>query len=201
MKKNIKIKINDKLVTCKDDETIMQVALRAGVMIPGLCGHGDFPAKANCRVCVVEVKGSSKLLTSCSTKVKSGMEIRTDSERVRQARDMNLELIFAEHIEKCADCIWRFECKLLLFAEKYKILISTFNDRKRNRITHKFSNAVEIDGTQCIDCRNCLDACTTLMEIDYLKLKGKGASQGSGAKKRQESSLHPLWPMCLALPG
>lgn len=177
MKNKITITLNGKKVKCEIGDTVMKVARENGVEIPGLCGHADFPPKANCRVCVVELKGSKNLKTSCSLKVEDGMEIQTNTERVVKARNTNLELIFAEHIEKCADCIWRFECKLLGYAEKYKILLTTFNDRKGSRVTHKFANAVEIDGTQCIDCRNCIEACSTLQNINYLKLAGKGADQ------------------------
>ena len=125
MKKTIHIKLNGKEVECEEGQTVMAAAKKVGIEIPGLCGHGDFKPNANCRVCVVDIKGQAHLQTSCSTLAKEGMEVTTNSERVKKARDMNLELIFAEHIEKCADCIWRFECKLLHYAEKYKILIST----------------------------------------------------------------------------
>lgn len=175
--RKIKIKINGEDYCCSPGETIMQVAGQNGIDIPGLCGHSDFDPPANCRICVVEVKERNKLQTACSTKVNEGMEVRTNSERVKKARNMNIELIFAEHIEKCADCIWRFECKLLSFAEKYKILITTFKDRKGKRTTHKFANAVELDGSQCIDCRNCIAACSESQNIHYLELKGKGVKQ------------------------
>ncbi|MEA3450196.1 MAG: [FeFe] hydrogenase, group A [Patescibacteria group bacterium] len=186
MKKIIKIKIDDKEVVCPADISIMEAARKAGIDIPGLCWHPDFEAKANCRICVVEIKGRNKLQTSCSTKVEAGMEIRTDTARVKSARDTNIELIFAEHIEKCADCVWRFECKLLDFADKYKILITSFKDRKSRRKTYKFANAVEIDGSQCIDCRNCIDACGVLQNINYLELKGKGRQQEVVPTKKKD---------------
>ncbi|MDP2708486.1 MAG: [Fe-Fe] hydrogenase large subunit C-terminal domain-containing protein, partial [bacterium] len=68
-------------------------------------------------------------------------------------------------------------CKLLELADKYKIEITKFSDRKSKRKIYKFANAVEIDGTQCIDCRNCLDACNKLQKINYLELRGKGVNQ------------------------
>lgn len=177
MVKKVKILINGKMVSCDPDTTILQAAKTIGIDIPALCQHDDFPPHANCRVCVVEVKGRRCLATSCATKVEEGMEIRTDSERVKKARSMNLELIYAEHIEKCATCIWRFECKLLEFAARYKLKLTRFMDRKAKRKTYKFANAVEIDGTQCIDCRNCIAACSTLQGIDFLEMKGKGRDQ------------------------
>lgn len=173
----IKIKINNKEIVCQKGQTILEVARENKIFIPSLCHHPDFPAKANCRICVVEIAGRKRLVTSCSTKAEEGMEIFTESEKVKKSRNMNIELIFAEHIEKCSDCILRYRCRLLNCAEKYKILISAFNDRKSKRKIYKFANAVEIDGTQCIDCRNCIDACSVLQNINYLELKGKGINQ------------------------
>ncbi len=175
--KKIKIKINGKSLACAPGTTILAAAKLIGIDIPALCQHDDFPPKANCRVCVVEIKGRKTLSTSCSTLVEEGMEIKTDSERVMKARSMNLELIYAEHIEKCAGCLWRFECKLLDFASKYKLKLNRFVDRKAKRKTYQFANAVEIDGSQCIDCRNCIEACSQLQGIDFLEMKGKGGAQ------------------------
>ena len=175
--KKVKIKINGKIITCSSGKNIMEVARKNGIEIPGLCSHPDFAPKANCRICVVEIKGIKKLMTSCSTEVQDGMEIKTNTERVRKVRNLNIELIFAEHIEKCPDCIWNVNCGLLKLAEKYEIKIKRFPDRKKEKKTVKFANAIEIDGSQCIDCRNCIDACSVLQNINYLKLKGKGAEQ------------------------
>ncbi|MFH1822351.1 MAG: [FeFe] hydrogenase, group A [Patescibacteria group bacterium] len=175
--KNINIKINGKVISCESGQTIFKVAKENDIFIPGLCGHPDFPPKANCRVCVVEIVGRKKLATACSTEVEEGLDIRTDSERVKKARNLNIELIFAEHIERCPECIWRVNCKLLDLADKYKIEIKRFPDRKGKRKVYKFANAVEIDGTQCIDCRNCIDACSMLQKINYLEIKGKGTDQ------------------------
>jgi len=173
----VKIKIDNQIIVCNSDKTIMEVAKENGIEIPGLCSHPDFAPRANCRVCVVEIVGIKKLATSCSTKVQDGMEIKTNTARVKKVRNLNIELIFAEHIEKCQDCIWNVNCKLLNLADKYNIKIKRFTDRKKNRKTIKFGNAVEIDGSQCIDCRNCIDACSVLQNINYLKLKGKGVNQ------------------------
>lgn len=182
--KEIRIRINGQEIICDEGKTIMQVAHDNDIELPNLCFHPDFSVKANCRICVVEIIGPSassgqaaKLATACSTKVEDGMEIITDSERVKRSRNLNIELIFAEHIERCPTCVWRVNCKLLELADKYKIEITKFSDRKGKRKVYKFANAVEIDGTQCIDCRNCLEACSNLQKINYLELKGKGINQ------------------------
>lgn len=172
----IKIKINGKEFFAEEGETVRLVALRNGIDIPGLCDHPDFKPKANCRLCYVEIKGQKKPTRSCTALVEDGMEVTTESERVSKMRNTNLELIFAEHIEKCPTCVWRFECPLLKMVDKYKIKLTRFPDRKAGRKTYKFANAVEIDGSQCIDCRSCVDACA-MQKIYYLELKGKGIEQ------------------------
>jgi len=177
MKNKIKLKINNQELTGSEGETILEVAARNGVEIPTLCHHPDFCDKGNCRVCVVEMKGNDRLVTSCSTKAGDGMEIITESEKIKKVRNVNIELIYAEHVEKCATCVWRFECKLLAFAQKYQTKIVRFEDRKKNRQIHKLKNALEIDGTQCIDCRNCISACQNLQKLDCLVMRGKGHGQ------------------------
>ena len=172
----IKIKINNQKLVTNSGESVRAVALRNGIDVPGLCDHPDFKAKGNCRLCYVEIKGQKKPVKSCTTLVEEGMEIITESEQIQKYRNTNLELLFAEHIEKCPTCVWRFECPLLQMAEKYKLKLTRFSDRKGSRKTYKFANAVEIDGSQCIDCRNCIDACA-MQKINYLELKGKGIEQ------------------------
>ena len=180
-KKNIKITIDGEQILCTAGETVLQAALRNNVNIPNLCYHSDFPPKGNCRVCLVEIKKDKNkdgdIVTSCSTEVKDGMKVVTNSERVKKYRNLNIEMIFSEHIQKCGSCVWSVNCPLLKFARDYDIKVTRFKDRKSNRKIHKFANAVEIDGTQCIDCRNCLHACGVMQNINYLELKGKGYQQ------------------------
>lgn len=175
--KKLKIKINGKNYTADPGQTVLDVARKNGIEIPALCFHPDFPIKGNCRVCSVEVKGYKRLVPSCATKVCDCMEVQTETARVKKARKMNLELIFAEHVEKCPTCIWRFQCPLLAAVKKYGVKINRFRDRKSNRKIYKFQNAVEIDGSQCIDCQNCVEACSLLQDINYLKFVGKGSRQ------------------------
>jgi iron-only hydrogenase group A len=155
----------------------LEVAQDNNVFLPSLCYHPDFCAKGNCRVCLVEVVGQCRLVTACSTIIKEGMVIFTNSPKVIAARNSNIELLFAEHIEKCPTCTLRFNCALLDMAKRYKIKINSFRDRKGKRKTFKFANSVEIDGSQCIDCRNCVDACSKMQNINYLEIVGHGIRQ------------------------
>lgn len=169
----ITIKINNKKIKAHAGETILEAARRNKIEIPSLCYHPDTKIQAVCRVCVVEIKGWKTLLTACSTEVQEGMEILTDSPKVKKARKMNLELIFAEHIEKCPTCVLQPTCELLKYAKRYKLKIARFKDRKSKRKIYKFGPAVELDGSQCIDCRACVDICHQ-QGVDFLKIKDYG---------------------------
>jgi iron-only hydrogenase group A len=175
--KKIKIKIDGREIKTLPGQTILEVAQDNNVFLPSLCYHPDFCAKGNCRVCLVEVVGQCRLVTACSTIIKEGMVIFTNSPKVIAARNSNIELLFAEHIEKCPTCTLRFNCALLDMAKRYKIKINSFRDRKGKRKTFKFANSVEIDGSQCIDCRNCVDACSKMQNINYLEIVGHGIRQ------------------------
>lgn len=175
--KKIKIKIDGKMCIATEGETILDVAKRNNIFLPTLCHHPDLDIKSSCRVCVVEVKGLNRLVTSCSTLACPDMEVFTNSKKVKLSRDTNLKLIFSAHIEKCFSCTSKFNCDLLSLARRYDINITNFKDRKGARKTYKFANSVEIDGSQCIDCLNCIDACSNIQKISYLEKTGKGYKQ------------------------
>jgi len=169
MSKNIKIYINNKLYLAQKDQTILDVALKNKIEIPHLCKHPDLDIKGNCRTCIVEVKGLG-LVTSCSTEVTEGMQVKTESPAVKRARKMNLELIFAAHIEKCETCVYSDNCLILKYAEKYDLNISHFEDRKKNYPIWQFGDAIQFDASKCIDCRNCVEVCKLRQTCDFYEI-------------------------------
>lgn len=175
--------LNNKKTFFKKGETILEVAKRNKIEIPNLCYHPDFKVRAVCRVCLVEVKGRRDLVTACSTKIQESMEVKTNSEAVKKARGLNLELIFASHREECSDCVLLNDCPLLKYAKKYKLSIGRFIDRKNHLKKTNFSNAVEIDHSQCIDCGTCIEVCKNGQKIDCLEFIGKGYKQKIRIKK------------------
>jgi NADH dehydrogenase/NADH:ubiquinone oxidoreductase subunit G len=175
--KKFYIKINNKKILASKEESILNIARKNKIDIPSLCFHPDLPVKGNCGLCLVEIKGFKKLIRACSIKASPGMEIKTNTLRVSKSRNLNLELLYAEHANKCSTCVNSIDCQLLKLAKKYKIDVTEFPKRKSERKTYKFDKAVEIDGSQCIDCRSCLDACQLLSGIKHLELKGRGVKQ------------------------
>ena len=111
--------IDDKPVSIEEGGTILQAAREAGIVIPTLCHLDGVYDIGACRICLVEVVGIPKLLPACSTKVTEGMEVRTDTERLRNYRRMILELLFAERNHVCAVCVMNGRCELQAEAAKY----------------------------------------------------------------------------------
>ncbi len=168
----INLKINGKRIQAKENQTILEAAQDNGIEIPALCYHSDLDIKANCRICLVEIKGRKDLLPSCSTKAEEGMEILIDSPRAKRARKINLELAFSQHCEECQDCIWDFDCRLLKLAKKYNLKIARFPDRKKNFPVYQFGPSLIFDSSKCIDCGNCIEMCQK-QGVGFLEKKEK----------------------------
>lgn len=97
----LNITLNGMAVTAEAGETILTVATRNGIKIPTLCNQPELKPYGSCFVCVVELKGMTKLIPSCATPVSDGMVIETDSERVRASRKMCVELLLSDHVGDC----------------------------------------------------------------------------------------------------
>lgn len=169
----MEIIINGKKLRAEKGQTILEVAENNGIDIPALCFHSDLCVKANCRICVVEIKGRKGLHAACSTKLEPSMEVITESPRIRKTRKINLELIFSQHEEECTDCIWQYNCELLDLAKKYNVKITRFKDRKTDYPVYQFGKALQFDSSKCIDCRNCVEMCQQ-QAVNFLEVKERG---------------------------
>jgi iron-only hydrogenase group A len=172
-------KINNREYSYLSGDTILRAAKRHSIFIPTLCFHPDFPVKGNCRLCLVEIVKNKKrqVVSACSTPIEPGLEVFLDTSKIKRLRRTNLELLFAEHVEKCATCKLRFNCPLLTLVKQYKVKITRFPDRKTERKDCNFAPSISGDASQCIDCRLCLDACNKLQKLNCLTLHGHGANQ------------------------
>ena len=171
----MQIKINKKEYEANENETVLDVCRREGVRIPTLCSFGKFKREAVCRLCLVEVNKSGRLVTSCTTKVAGGMEVETENENIQKARAINLELLWSDHAGKCVKCKKNRKCELQTLAEEYKIENFHFVPR-RGEMTNAEENellrdnwsrvvvdeknpVVERDSQYCVECRRCINIC------------------------------------------
>jgi len=124
MTSKVNITINGTPLAVDKGTTILDAAKLLGIKIPVLCYHKDLCIAGNCRVCVVEVVGVSKLFAACATPVWEGMEVLTNSLLVRNSRKHIIELLLSEHNADCTKCYRNGNCELQDLSAEYKLLIS-----------------------------------------------------------------------------
>jgi len=113
--------IDGKDVSARPEDTILKVARENGIFIPTLCALRGLSIVGACRMCLVEIKGSHRLQAACATQVEEGMEVTTDSERLRKYRKQILELLFVERNHVCSVCVSNGHCELQTLAQRLDI--------------------------------------------------------------------------------
>jgi len=129
----IKIVLNGKTIETEKGKTILEVAREQGYEIPTLCHDEELKPFGSCWVCAVEVKGRRGFVTSCGTEVMEGMEINTESEDVKSARKMALELLLSDHYADCvAPC--KIACPDNVDIQSYVSLIANGQHQEAVRV-------------------------------------------------------------------
>ena len=156
----VNIKINNKPYSVPKGSTILEAARYAGIEIPTLCYLKDINQIGACRICMVEVKGARSLVASCVFPVNEGMEIFTNTEKVRHSRKMTLELILSNHDRKCLSCVRSGNCELQKLCKEFGVDIEDRFDGEMVRYNFDDSAAHMVrDNNKCILCRRCIAAC------------------------------------------
>lgn len=156
----VNIKINDKSYSVPKGSTILEAARYAGIEIPTLCYLKDINEIGACRICMVEVKGARSLVTACVFPVAEGMEIYTNTEKVRHSRKMTLELILSTHDRKCLSCVRSGTCELQKLCKEFGVEDEGRFDGEIIKYNFDDSAAHMVrDNNKCIVCRRCIAAC------------------------------------------
>ena len=156
----VNIKINNRPYTVPKGSTILEAARYAGIEIPTLCYLKDINQIGACRICMVEVKGARSLVAACVFPVNEGMEIFTNTEKVRHSRKMTLELILSNHDRKCLSCVRSGTCELQKLCKEFGVDIEDRFDGEMTRYNFDDSAAHMVrDNNKCILCRRCIAAC------------------------------------------
>ncbi len=156
----VNIKINDKSYSVPKGSTILEAARYAGIEIPTLCYLKDINEIGACRICMVEVKGARSLVTACVFPVAEGMEIYTNTEKVRHSRKMTLELILSTHDRKCLSCVRSGSCELQKLCKEFGVEDEGRFDGEIIKYNFDDSAAHMVrDNNKCIVCRRCIAAC------------------------------------------
>jgi NADP-reducing hydrogenase subunit HndD len=176
MEKEVLIYINGNPISVAKDITILQAAEEMKIKIPTLCFHKDLCIAGNCRVCVVEIEGTERLAPACATPVEQGMNIKTNSLKVRNARRHIIQLLLAEHNSDCTKCYKNGKCELQKLTAEYKIVDQEFTELHKSLAHSLDSNSPSIikDNSKCIRCQRCVRTCKEFQGVNALSVAYKG---------------------------
>ena len=170
----INLKINNIPVSVPEGTTILEAARVAGVKIPTLCYMKDINAIGACRICVVEVKGARSFAAACVYPVTEGMEVFTDTPKIRQSRKTTLELILSDHNKDCLSCERNLHCELQALAYEYGCDAKAFSGAV-NASEKDFSTDYLVrDNSKCILCRRCVAMCNKVQHCGVINAKMRG---------------------------
>ncbi len=175
-----RVTVDGKIIEVPAARTILQALddvglLMNGVDVPHYCWHPKLSIDGSCRLCQVEVEGMPKLQIACNTSVQEGMVIRTDSKRVRSAREGVMELLLINHPLDCPICDQAGECKLQDYAYEYGVEESrTREPRRALKKRVDLGPTIVFDQERCILCRRCVRFCDEIPKTGELGVVNRG---------------------------
>ncbi|MEJ5228561.1 MAG: [Fe-Fe] hydrogenase large subunit C-terminal domain-containing protein [Pseudothermotoga sp.] len=171
----MRVYVNGREVQLRDDSKNLLEALKeAGIEIPNLCYLSETSVYGACRMCLVEIDGK-EITTSCTTKPREGMKIRTNTPQIYEMRRGILELILASHNRDCTTCDRNGSCKLQRYAEEFGIRNVRFSNLSKNAKTDRSSPIIR-DNSKCILCGDCVRVCEEVQGIGVIDFANRGFS-------------------------
>lgn len=182
-------------ITAQDGVTILEAAKTADIHIPTLCYLKDLNEIGACRACVVEIEGEPRLAAACNTQVQDGMVIHTNSQKARQARKTNVELLLSAHDCHCPTCVRSSNCSLQSLANDLNIIGSIYETKlEKNSCSGDFPLIRE--ASKCIKCMRCVQVCDKIQSLNIWEVKNTGSRTTVGVKDSKR-----LWETDCSLCG
>lgn len=170
----VNLTIDNIQISVPEGTTIMDAAAQHGIPIPKLCYLKDINEIAACRVCVVELEGNDRLITSCNNVVQEGMVIHTNSPKVRVDRRRTVQLILSQHDCKCATCVRSGNCSLQKIANDLNIYEIPYGERLERQAWDKSFPLIR-DSAKCIKCMRCVQVCDKIQDLHIWDAEGTGS--------------------------
>jgi len=166
--------IDEQEVSARAGQTILEVAQENDIPIPTLCHLEGLSDVGACRLCLVEIKGSNKLLPACVTTVQEGMEVSTKSERLEKHRRTILELLFAERNHICSVCVSNGHCELQSLAQEQGVTHVSLPYRNPDLFVDASHERFTVDHNRCILCTRCVRVCAEIEGAHVWDVMGRG---------------------------
>ncbi len=167
--------INNRPVSAPEGSTILEAAERAGIEIPTLCHHPDLTDIGACRMCVVSVEGARGLQTACTTPVREGMVVHTNSMEAEASRKFTLEMLLTDHPNDCMTCEANGQCELQDLVYDYGVQWPEHSGKRHDYPIDPDPNPfIFIDRNKCILCGRCIRACEEIQNRDVWSFAHRG---------------------------
>ena len=170
----VNLTIDGRKISVKENTTIMEAARLNNIDIPKLCYLKDINEIAACRVCVVELEGKDKLVTSCNNICEEGMVIYTNSPKVRKHRKTTVELILSQHDCQCVICPRSGNCSLQKVANDLNIVDIPYKMEPEKKPWNKKFPLIR-DSAKCIKCMRCVQVCDKIQSLNVWEVEGTGS--------------------------
>lgn len=167
--------IDGRQVSAQEDATILQACQEAGIKLPTLCHLDGVYDVGACRLCIVEVTGNNKLLPACTTRVREGMDVHTDTPRLRHYRKLTLELLFAERNHVCSVCVSNGHCELQSLAADCGMDHVRYEYQAPRWPVDQSHALYGMDHNRCILCTRCVRVCWHIEGAGTKNVAGRGA--------------------------
>lgn len=170
----VNVTINGRKYEVSEGQTILEACREQGIYIPSLCYLKEINEIGACRVCCVEITGRGRLLAACNSRVEEGMEIFTDTPRIREARKTNVELILSQHHVDCPSCVRSETCELKKLAADLQIRSGRFEESYAPKVWST-TFPLQRDASKCIKCMRCVATCEKVQGIGVWDVSNTGS--------------------------
>ncbi|MGN1301493.1 MAG: 2Fe-2S iron-sulfur cluster-binding protein, partial [Clostridia bacterium] len=165
MSELIKLNIDGINIEVEKGTTVLQAAKKANIDIPTLCFLKGINAAGDCRMCIVEIEGRRGLTPSCNTLAEDGMVVRTNTDKVNEARRTVLDLILSAHNRDCLTCVRNGNCELQELCKKFGITDVEYEGEKVKPHIDDLSPSIVRDASKCVLCKRCVATCKNIQNI------------------------------------
>ena len=161
-------------VEINGESNLLELIRKAGIKIPTFCYHSELSVYGACRMCMVENE-RGMLMAACSTAPREGMDIRTNTERLRRYRKNILELLLANHCRDCTTCENNGSCKLQELARRFNISGVRFPNTQPEPKLDTSSVSIVRDSAKCILCGDCVRVCNEVQHVGAIDFVFRGS--------------------------
>ena len=164
----VDICLDGRKIKAKAGQTVLEAAEAADIYIPHLCHHPSLQDIGACRLCIVEIEGQEGVQTSCTTKAEQGMVIHTKTEKIKQMRRLNMELMLSNHIEDCTTCPKYSNCELQSLYQYLGVTVGRLKPTLNSVPVNTDNPLIIRDLNRCVSCGRCVRVCRDVRGVGAL---------------------------------